>query len=194
MNKKVISLAIGGGLIILGFLAYFISKGNFEFLGYAIVVAILLSLVLYSDKYINYPAISLWLFVIWIFLHFLGGALFIGTTRLYDLILIDVVGSPYDILRYDQVIHFYCYFAISILVYFISVKYLKVKKTTTLVLIMLSALGVSAINEIIEFGMVIWLDAAEAVGGYYNTMMDLVTNLIGAVLGTLVAYNFLDKK
>ena len=42
MNKKVISLAIGGGLIILGFLAYFISKGNFEFLGYAIVVAILL--------------------------------------------------------------------------------------------------------------------------------------------------------
>jgi hypothetical protein len=33
--------------------------------------------------------------------------------------------------------------------------------------------------------MVIFADAADAVGGYYNTALDLVFNLVGAVLGIL---------
>lgn len=183
MNKKILSLSITGALIILGFLFYFISIGNYEFIGYALFVGILLSLILYSDKYINYPSFVLWIFVFWIFLHFGGGAFYIDGIKLYDLILIDLIGSPYDILKYDQLIHAYCYFSISMLAYCVAKNKFKKIDLTVKILIIMIALGISGINEIIEFGMVIWADAAEAVGGYYNTLMDMVMNLLGSIIG-----------
>lgn len=51
----------------------------------------------------------------------------------------------------------------------------------------LAVSGVGAIYEIIEFTMVILFNVAEAVGGYYNTLLDLCFNFLGAILGTLVS-------
>lgn len=194
MGKRILSLAIGAAVVILGFLSYFISKGNFEFLGYAFFTALLIWALLYSDRYVHYPTAVLWLFIGWMFLHFSGGAFYFNGVRLYDLILINLVGDPFHILKYDQAVHAYCYFVISIIVYFISMRYYKTKNFAVYCLIILAALGVSAINEIIEFGMVIWLDAGEAVGGYYNTLMDFVMNFIGAILGVVFTRFVFDKK
>ena len=171
-------------LFLIIILAYNILNGNYEFLGYAIVIGLLYFLLIKADDYYHFPTYSIWLFSIWIATHFMGGAVHIKGTRLYDLILIPMLGDPFFILKYDQLIHAYTYVAISILVYFMLKKHFQKGHDKSLVLFaILSAIGIGLLNEVIEFGMVIFADASDAVGGYYNTALDLVFNLIGAVIG-----------
>ncbi len=125
----------------------------------------------------------------------LGGALYFGGTRLYDLVLIPLFngGGEFVILKYDQLIHVYCYVAFAILVYFMLKKHFKEGQTKALIIFtILAAIGVGLLNEVVEFGMVVFADAADAVGGYYNTALDLVFNLVGAVMGVFIAKEF-DK-
>jgi len=175
-------------------IAYFVFNGNYEFIGYAGVVALLLFFVVKLDEKYDFPAIGIWLFCIWVVMHLLGGSIYLQGTRLYDLILIDLIGSPYFILKYDQVVHAVCFFTFSILVYFILKKHMKQDQTISLICFtILATLGISLLNEIMEFGMVVFADAAQAVGDYYNTALDMVFNLIGAVIGVFFTRNFLDK-
>ena len=171
-------------LFLVGILIYNISLGNIEFLGYAIFVGLLYFILIKADDYYKFPPYSIWLFSIWIITHFLGGAVHIGGTRLYDLILIPLLDAPYHILRYDQLIHTYTYIAISILIYFMLKKHFKEGHNKSLITFsILAAIGIGLLNEVIEFGMVIFADAADAVRGYYNTALDLVFNLLGAIIG-----------
>ncbi len=177
-------------------LVYFAIQQNFEFIGYTIVTSLLYLAVIKADKKYNFPTQSVWLFAIWIAMHLLGGSVYIDGTRLYDLILINMFngGGEFMMLKYDQFVHAYCYFAISILVYFVLKKHMKKDQQAALVTFtILSAIGIGLLNEVIEFIMVVFADAAEAVGGYYNTALDLVFNLIGAIIGTLYSTKFLDR-
>ena len=54
----------------------------------------------------------------------------------------------------------------------------------TFVVNVLAASSIGALNEIVEFLAVILL-GSEGVGDYTNTAIDLVANLIGAIVGTL---------
>jgi putative membrane protein len=119
-----------------------------------------------------------------------GGLLKINGLRLYDFIFFNLLGDPFFILKYDQVLHTFCYFVISILIYFILKNYVKKNEAALITFTVLSALGVGLLNEVLEFGMVVFLDAADAVGGYYNTALDLLFNLIGAIIGPFVARKF----
>ena len=186
MKKGLKSLVIITLLVLVGFLIKAFVDKNYEFLGYWIVLVALFLIVIRMDKKFNFPLFSIWLFSIWSVLHMAGGLIKINGTRLYDLVLIPILGDPFFILKYDQVIHTYCYVAISILVYFVLAKYMSNKKAL-IVFSILSALGIGLLNEVIEFGMVIFADAADAVGGYYNTALDLVFNLIGAIIGSFIA-------
>ena len=67
-------------------------------------------------------------------------------------------------------------------------------KIPLIVFAILSAIGIGLLNAVIEFGMVIFADAADAVGGYYNTALDLVFNLIGAIIGAVFVSRVLDEK
>ena len=72
-------------------------------------------------------------------------------------------------------------------------KHFKEGQTKALIIFtILAAIGVGLLNEVVEFGMVVFADAADAVGGYYNTALDLVFNLVGAVMGVFIAKEF-DK-
>jgi putative membrane protein len=176
---------------------YFITKTNYEFIGYAVVVGFLYYIVIRADKKYNFPASVIWLFAIWIAMHMLGGSVYINGTRLYDLVLINMFngGGEFMLLKYDQFVHAYCYFAISILMYFVLKKHMKSNQGAALVTFtILSAIGIGLLNEVIELAMVVFADAAEAVGGYYNTALDLVFNLIGAIIGSFYAYKIIDKK
>ena len=116
----------------------------------------------------------------------LGGSAYISGTRLYDIILIPIIDDPFFILKYDQFVHAFCYVAFSILIYYILKSHFKPNQERVLVIFaILAASGVGLLNEVLEFGMVIFAGAAEAVGGYYNTALDLVFNVIGAIIGTL---------
>lgn len=177
-------------LFILGMIIYNLSLGNLEFLVYGVVVGLLYYALIRADDYYDFPKYSIVLFSIWIVTHFLGGNLHLKGTRLYDFVLIDLIGSPFFILKYDQIIHAYTYFVISILIYFMIKKHFREGHRKSLIFFaVLSSLGVGLLNEILEFGMVVFADAGDAVGGYYNTALDLVFNFIGAILGVL----FIDR-
>lgn len=179
-------------LLLVGFLFLAFSQGNYEFVGYWVVLVALFFLVVKLDSRFKFPPMAVAFFAVWSVLHMAGGLLKVGGVRLYDYIFYLFLGDPFFILKYDQVIHTYCYFAISILVYFAMKKYVKGSQSALIAFSILAALGIGLLNEVIEFGMVIFADAADAVGGYYNTALDLVFNLIGAIIGPFFARKFLE--
>lgn len=175
-------------LIILFFLVFFLLRGNYEFIVYAATVGILVFIIEKTDKIFNYSSFAKWGFNLWLFLHFSGGAFKIAGTRLYDKVLIPIIGEPYNILKYDQLIHGYCYFIITMFIYAIVMKISDKKANKFLVsfIVVLAGSSIGAINEIIEFSTVVFFNAGEAVGGYINNALDLVFNLIGAILAVLI--------
>lgn len=187
MKPGVKNLVIITLLVLIGFLIKALIDKNYEFLGYWIVLVVLFLLVIRLDKKFNFPLWGISLFSIWSILHMAGGLIKINGTRLYDLMLIPLIGDPFYILKYDQVIHAFCYFAISVLVFYVLKNYFNKKNSALLVFATLAALGIGLLNEVVEFGMVVFADAADAVGGYHNTALDLVFNLIGSIFGPLVA-------
>jgi uncharacterized membrane protein YjdF len=168
-----------------------IIQGNMEFLGYAIVIGLLYLLLLRFDKTYKFPPLYIWLFVIWIILHFLGGNLIINGTKLYDYILLPLFngGGELVLLKYDQVMHFYTYIVIGMLCYHALKKHTKKETTkkTVAIFAALAAMGIGGINEVLEFGMVLFANAAAAVGGYTNTALDICFNTIGAIVGVWIA-------
>lgn len=195
MKKSLITETIVGFGILAAFLIYFSIHKNYEFFGYIFPAAILLCLLIYSDKYYNYPRIAVWGLILWILSHMLGGSIYFAGTRLYEIILINLIdrGGELVVLKYDQIIHFYCFVVITFIIYFISKKYLKKQNVVTIILVILAGMGVGALNEIIEFMMVLFANSAATVGGYYNNTLDLVFNMLGAILGAIIATGFGKK-
>ena len=159
---------------------------NYEFLLYAVTVIALVTVIFKTDQYFAFPRLGLWLFNLWLILHILGGLASYQGIRFYDLILIDLVGAPYHLLKYDQFVHFYCYVVIAMLMWRVVQKIARPEANAAVVCVVniLAASSLGALNEVIEFSAVVLLDS-EGVGGYTNTAIDLVANLFGAIVGTL---------
>jgi len=169
--------------------AYFIIAKNYEFLIYAGTLTILLLILFYTNKKYNYLESAKWGFFTWMVLHMAGGSVYIGNTRLYDLILIPLVGSPYDLLKYDQAVHFFTFVVFTLLVYswLITITRKNPKPLSFFLILILAGSSIGALNEIIEFSAVI-LFSSNGVGGYYNTAIDLVANLLGASVGAIYLF------
>jgi putative membrane protein len=198
MKKGVKILSWLMALFLVSFLSYFIFNKNYEFSGYGLVVGVLFFVVIWADKYYKFPLTALWLFAIWVVLHMLGGSVYLNGTRLYDLVLFNIydathISPEFIILKYDQFVHAYCYVAFAVLVYFMLKVHMKPRQDKALITFtILAAVGIGLLNEVIEFGMVVFADAAAGVGGYYNTALDLVFNLIGAIIGAFLAKTVLE--
>lgn len=176
-----------GIIAVIGFTINFLLKGNYEFLVYAAVLFFLIGIAARTDKIFHYSSFAKWSFITWLFLHMLGGAVYINGTRLYDTILINIVGAPYYVLKYDQVIHGFCYFVITLFIYSV-VLYLAKPKTSKLLVMFIAftaSMGISALNEIVELSAVIFFHSEAAVGDYYNNALDLVFNAIGSIIALL---------
>ena len=155
---------------------------NLEFLFYGITVIILIGLLHYGDRHLGFSSPLLWGFNLWIVLHILGGLLPVGDSVLYSLVLIELVGAPYSILKYDQLVHVYCYFIVALLMWRLVVSINQQAPFVTLATVtVLAASGIGSINEIIEFLATVFI-ADTNVGGYVNTALDIVANFIGAGL------------
>ncbi len=192
MKKGLKSLVIFTFSVLIGFLILAFSRQNYEFLVYWLVVVVFFLIILKLDKKFNFPIYSLWLFSLWVISHMAGGLIFIKGIKLYDTMLISLVGEPFLILKYNQVIHTFCYVAITILVYFAMKNYMKDKRAL-FILSVLAGLGIGAVNEMIEFSMVVFADAGAAVGGYYNNSLDLIFNFMGNLLGAWIASKIKNK-
>jgi len=182
MNKRNLPIYISA--IILGiFTIFFLFKGNLEFLVYAVTLFPLMWIITKTDKIFQYPALAKWGFMTWMMTHMAGGSLSFNGTRLYDTILINFLGAPYNVLRYDQLIHAFCYVVMTLFVYSIVAYMIKPKTSRIIVIVItfLASMGVSALNEIVEFSAVAFFGST-GVGDYYNNALDLVFNGAGIII------------
>lgn len=174
-------------VLIIFTLRYVLTK-NYEFLTYIAVLGAVIFFIIKSDKIFSYTDVAKWGFAIWMFLHMAGGSFYINGIKLYDTMLIKILPDPYNILKFDQLVHAFCYFVIALFVYSIvkSIAKKEVKTKTFFVIVVLAATGIGAINEIIEF-LTVALFGATGVGGYFNNALDLIFNLAGAIVAVFYA-------
>ena len=149
---------------------------NFEFVLYVGVVLLVGTLVIWKQRKVKFDLTILWGLTLWGLLHMAGGNIQVGDDVLYGLQLIPVV------LRYDQFVHAFGFGTAALVCYHLLQPYLQkdVERWTVFVLVMLMGSGLGAINEIIEFIAVKTIKDTH-VGGYDNTLWDLIFNLIGGV-------------
>ena len=163
------------------FTAAFLLRGNREFLLYAVSLTALIFVVQRSDRALRYPAAVKWCFLGWLVMHMCGGFVHVHGVRLYDRVLLPLVGAPYHILRYDQFVHAFCYLVIGGLLVSVVARMAAPGTSRMLLalLVLLAALGVGAVNEIIEFSAVAAFGST-GVGDYTNNALDNVFNAVGA--------------
>src|SRR3989344_1404933 len=217
MNRGHWLILAFNALYLLIFAIYYISIQNYEFLVYILVIVILglilginlrkshfdvkvfelnrNTLNIQKSKKKNqglFDNLVLWLLSIWGLLHMIGGGVKIAGTKVYALRLIDIVnnGGDFYILKMDQLIHFYGFFVAAILVYqLLMATGSNASKSPKLMVFLawIGSMGLGALNEVVEFIAFISL-AQTGVGDMYNTGLDLIFNLAGALVGAFVAH------
>jgi mutator protein MutT len=174
-------------LVLFGFL--FAGSRNSEFLFYESVILFFIALIGLTDAKVLYPKSLLWGLTLWAQLHLAGGGLFIGGRKLYEIILLPVVGAPYHIFRYDQFVHIVGFGVCTILAWHLVRRFLEnpggAPPRGLRFVIVLAGLGFGALNEIVEFGSTVVLSRT-GVGGYENNAIDLVADLVGALLAIFI--------
>lgn len=182
-------------IAIIGFSLIFLSRGNMEFLMYVGVIIFFLVLILFTNHRVFYPLPVLWGLTLWAIMHMAGGGVIVNGAVLYKLMLFEWIGEPYHILKYDQLIHTIGFAVATMLAYYLLKPHLSKspwQSTTVLLIVVMAGLGLGALNEIVEFTATVLVPETN-VGGYVNTALDLVFNLLGALLALLILW-FVDKK
>ena len=196
--KKQEKIIFGVNLVgLLFFAGFFVFKGNYEFLLYMFVLVILMGLVLWSHRFFHYSAGLLWALTVWAFLHLVGGGFEYADGQVfYNLMLFPVIGEPYNILKYDQAVHFFGFWTSAVLAFYVLRPSLKksVSNVKSIIFILvMTSLGLSAMNEIVEFLATVLVPDTN-VGGYENTAIDLVSNFLGALgAGIYLKWRYFQK-
>lgn len=170
---------------------YFINTTNYEFIIYVAVIVALLTGVFLSLSYTRFTGWMLWCFSFWGLLHVLGGLVQTvdGVLFAYRIYPFLDYGGDFYILKYDQVVHFYLYGVVAVMAHHILRRVFNISGHDKMVFLtaVLVSVGVSALNEIMEF--FISLNMQNGVGGYENTMLDMCFNLAGALIATALYVN-----
>lgn len=187
LRKHQLAIFITGIIMLACYTIYYILSKNYEFLLYVGVLIFIAAIIMATNKKVKYSNISLWGLLMWAFLHMAGGSFVIDGTRLYDIMLIPLIKS-YSILKFDQFVHMFG-FGVTTFVMYDIIKLVikpKLKKWTAVsILIVMAATGAGALNEIVEFITTIY-NPNGGVGGYVNNSLDLIFNLIGALIALLI--------
>jgi len=167
-------------------------NSNYEFLYYTVIMSILIGMIVfYYQKIRLTPHILIGLTILGA-LHVFGGNIHLWNIRLYDLYLIP------NIFRYDNLVHSFGLFVVTFVVYNILHPHLdkKIKHHLFIfaLLLVTIAMGLGAVNEIFEFGAVILFDASQQVGDYFNNAIDLIFNLLGAIIASIFIVRYHKTK
>lgn len=188
--KSILPIILFASLYVIVFVTIFILQGNVEFIFYVGMLLVFAGLLTYSYiKGVKYSNTTLWLLAVWGFLHLLGGVEISQNKVIYDIILFDLVGEPYNIFKYDQLIHAYGFGSATFFAYDLLKTNLanEFSKKSIIFIILFVSMGLGALNELIEFVATINIETVN-VGGYVNTSLDLVFNLLGASLASIIIY------
>lgn len=196
LKKGQLPIFFANSMIVLIFVGIFLAKQNYEFLIYVGILVFFMVLVLATNKKVNYSNGLLWGLSIWAIAHMAGGGVYINGVKLYATMLIPIIGEPYNVLKYDQLVHAYGFGVTTFLMWHLLKPLLIQKKklhwTRLSIILVMAATGAGALNEVIEFTATIF-DPGNGVGGYINNAIDLVSNLIGASIAMAMIY-FLENK
>jgi uncharacterized membrane protein YjdF len=187
LKKGQLPIFIVNAVALVVFTILFASRKNYEFLLYIGVIIFFLALILGTNKRVDYPNGVLWGLTAWALLHMSGGGLYVGKIKLYEIILIPV-SEKYHIFRYDQFVHIVGFGVATLVMYHLLKPLLlpDLKRWTALsIVVVMAGLGVGALNEIVEFAATVFVPET-GVGGYINTSLDLVSDLVGAVLAMVI--------
>ena len=147
---------------------------------YVGVIIFFLFVIWFTRNKVDYPLVALWGLTFWAFLHMTGGGIYIKGIKVYQLMLWPIIGEPYNIIKYDQFVHFFGFGVATLIMFYLIKPYLikdNVGKVAISVVIIMSGLGVGALNEIIEFITTVIVPES-GVGGYENTSLDKRTDIL----------------
>lgn len=183
-NRHEIAVGFFTLAYVLGFSLWFLSIGNFEFIVYIATMLGLIALVGLTLRKAEYPPAMLWALTLWGLAHMAGGSVPVDGSVLYNLRLIPLVETDQVfILKYDQLVHAYGFGVTAWLLHHLILRHFPATHGTATALVYpaLGAMGLGALNEMIEFSAVLMVPDTN-VGGYYNTALDLCFNALGAVI------------
>ncbi len=192
MRKSHIYVILFNLLYLVPFTLYYLNLKNYEFLIYISVIVLLGAIIGLNLNRSKLDNLVLWLLSIWGLVHLVGGGVRINGNTVYSLRLIDIIdkGGQFYILKMDQLIHFYGFLVSAILVYQLLKSTGSIASKSPKLMIFLSwigSMGLGAMNEVVEFIAFVVLSNT-GVGDLYNTGLDLIFNMLGALLGAFVAH------
>jgi uncharacterized membrane protein YjdF len=198
INSPKAVLAFSALYLLLGGL-YFLQDLNFEFVIYIVVIVAAFALLFGTLKVTKFPTYILWLISMWGLMHILGGSVPTpdGVLFAYKIYPFLDLGGEFYILKYDQVVHMYLYGVMALVFLHVLVRTLKSTGPAWILILLatMASMGVSSLNEIMEFLIAVNLER-NGVGGYENAMLDLIFNFAGAVVAIAILYtgNVIGKK
>ena len=189
-------LILFNAIYITAFTLYYISIQNFEFLWYVAVLLFFFALIVSTIHKSNFDYVILWGLTIWGFLHMAGGGILINGEVLYRLTILPIVDSgEMSILRFDQFVHLYGFAVATLVVFHLLRPYLNEKTNWKVVypILVAAGTGLGVLNELVEFVAVVAFSET-GVGGYFNTTLDLLFNMLGAIVAVIFIHFYRRKK
>jgi putative membrane protein len=181
-----------------GFGFYYLTSLNFEFIAYTVLVLGIFA-VLYGTLHITqFPNYIIGALSFWGLLHMMGGSVQTADGVLYAYRIIPLFdgGGEFYILKFDQLVHGFLYAFVALMFLHLFRKVLGIREYPVFmsVVAVFAATGVSVLNEIIEFAAVV-IAPETGVGGYFNTVLDLIFNFTGAAVavGTYWTYKWVRR-
>ena len=186
--KEKLLLAINV-LLVLGFGTYYAVTSNYEFVAYAGTIALVTGLLFGTLRITGFSNGIVLGITLWSLMHMLGGSIMTSDGVLYAYRIIPILdgGGDFYILKFDQFVHAYLYGVVGLM--FLHLIRETVGVSTHRIFIgvvaIFAAAGFSIINEIVEFIAVVQLPET-GVGGYHNTVLDMMFNLFGAFIAVSI--------
>ncbi len=182
LRREEIPILIVNVIYISIFSAIAFRRENYEFVLYAVVVGVIATIIVLQQSRIRLDRTLLWGLTLWGLLHMAGGIVRFDGRVLYAHMLLPVFPT-YEVIRYDHAVHMFGFGIMTLVSYHLLRPFLRreIDRWWTIwLLVILMGSGFGALNEIIEFIAVITVPDT-GVGGYENTLLDLVFNLIGGI-------------
>jgi putative membrane protein len=197
--KSFTTLSIGEKILFFGTVVYMLLFGahylralNFEFLGYYFILVCGFSFVYATLARSQFPLYILSGLSLWGLLHMAGGSVPVGDTVLYGYKIYPfLIGEgQFYVLKMDQVIHAFGFGVTALVAHHLLLTHAwreGVSHVWLKVAAVCIATGLGAFNEVIEFLVLVTVEE-NGVGDIYNMGLDLIFNLGGAIIATILAH------
>jgi len=157
------------------------SIDSYQIIGITVIFALYGYLLYFTRRKARFSKVLYFGFFLWGLLHLVASGLRIDGDVLYGIVVLPI-SKTLPILRFDQIIHIVGFGATTLFVYeLMESKLKKIDRFSLGFIIVMAGLGIGAFNEVMEF-VVSFYVPSNKVGGYQNNSLDLVADLVGALL------------